>query len=714
MYLLKLLSKGIRFLLESENLFEYYRKFFLNVFNQFDTLFGRKFFNELLMVSSIRSLVVMARYIYYVDIKKSMAIYQGEDKYIGDLTIPHNLQGLENFVISPRILILIKPLAVLGKVNPNSNVCGILNPSSKILVIGPRSEDDLLCLIGHGFEIENIRGLDLISYSPWVDIGDMHSMPYEDNSWNAVILGWVLNYSNDPKKVANEVIRVAKTGCLVAIGVEYNPLSNEQLKEIYGYVPGGSRSNSVDEILGYFGEYVDEIYYRHDIKSVVGYDKPTELAVIFSISQKNWQSNHQSNDVEIKNSSQTKKDDQIKLLNNEEEDNTDYEEYCLKLLNISLKLDNIEKSDLSETEKKLSKKTYFEEIFAEILRDWVVNEEIQILVNQEQFLSILDVFNRGYEHFLQNYQTPPESFQAMRLLYFLTDGAFNNFWVSLYSLFHLPYDLNTAKEFLMPCSKSKSESIAKEIQEQGYYVFEDKVPSDICDRLLDFAHSIPCNINIHNPVQAEYEIYQIDQPKATTYHIEELQLIENSIVQNLISDRFILEVSQSYCACPVTNANISMWWSINFLDGQASSQDAQLYHWDADQIKFLKFFIYLTDVDSNNGPHCYVKGSNTTKPTALLRDGRFLDEEIETYYEKDQIVEITGSRGTIIAADTSGFHKGKPLVFGHRLILQVTMATCLFGASHNSVHLKTTQVTPNLMEAYQKFPEIYQRFNINS
>ncbi|MBD2691078.1 GSCFA domain-containing protein [Anabaena catenula] len=389
------------------------------------------------------------------------------------------------------------------------------------------------------------------------------------------------------------------------------------------------------------------------------------------------------------------------------------EEYYLKLMDVSFTLSQIDESDLAETEKKLNKQSYFQEIFAEIVRDWAVNEEIQILVNHEQFLSILDVFNQGYEYFLKNSQTPPESFQAMRLLYFLTDGAFNNFWVSLYGLFHLPYDLNTAKEFLMPCSKSKSETIAKEIQDQGYYVFEDKVPSDICERLLDFAYSTPCNINIHDPSQAQYEIYQIEQPKATTYHIEERQLIENPIIQDLISDRFILEVAQSYCGCSVTNANVSMWWSTNFSNSQPSSLDAQLYHWDGDQIKFLKFFIYLTDVDTNNGPHCYVKGSHTTKPTALLRDGRFLDEEIEKYYDQDQIIEIAGSRGTIIAADTRGFHKGKPVQSGHRLILQVTMATCLFGALYNSINLKTMQVTPSLMAAYQDFPDIYQRFHIN-
>ncbi|MDJ0795540.1 MAG: GSCFA domain-containing protein [Calothrix sp. MO_167.B12] len=395
-------------------------------------------------------------------------------------------------------------------------------------------------------------------------------------------------------------------------------------------------------------------------------------------------------------------------------DNTQQlEEYYLKLMDVSFTLSQIDESELDEIDKKLKKHNYFQEIFADTVKDWALNEEIPILVDKEQFLRIVDVFNQGYEHFLKTAQTPPESYQAMRLLYFLTNGAFNNFWISLYSSFYSLYDLKAVKEFLMPCSQSRAESIAQEIQEQGYYIFEDKVPNDICDRLLDFAYSIPCNINIHNPSQPEYELYQIDNPKATTYRIEEQKLIENPIIQDLISDRFILEVAQSYFGCCVTNRNTSMWWSTNLLNGEASSRDAQLYHWDGDPIKILNFFIYLTDVDTNNGPHCFVKGSHLTKPTDLLRDGRFLDEEIEQYYAQDQIIEITGSRGTIIAADTRGFHKGKPVQSGHRLMLQVTMATCLFGAPYNLIRLPEKQ-TDNMEYAIENFPDIYKRFFVSN
>ena len=104
-----------------------------------------------------------------------------------------------------------------------------------------------------------------------------------------------------------------------------------------------------------------------------------------------------------------------------------------------------------------------------------------------------------------------------------------------------------------------------------------------------------------------------------------------------------------------------------------------------DRFRFVKFFVYLTDVDTNNGPHCYVRGSHLRKPRVLLRDERILDDEIASHYKPENMVELTGPTGTILAVDTRGFHKGKPLVERDRLILQIQFADSLFGQNYGAV-----------------------------
>jgi hypothetical protein len=104
-------------------------------------------------------------------------------------------------------------------------------------------------------------------------------------------------------------------------------------------------------------------------------------------------------------------------------------------------------------------------------------------------------------------------------------------------------------------------------------------------------------------------------------------------------------------------------------------------------MKFLKFLFYLTDVGPENGPHTYVSGSHKRKPAALLKDGRISDEEILRQYAKEQVVEITGPRGMIIAEDTRGLHKGKAPLSGDRLMLQIEFANSLFGTTYEEIEL---------------------------
>ena len=133
-------------------------------------------------------------------------------------TIAHNRQETERglFGSAHRTQRLLGPLSALDPVYGHAD-------KLKALSIGPRTEMELLHLIGLGFKEENIRGLDLISSSPWIDVGDMHALPYPDQSFDVVISGWALAYSSTPGKAIKEMVRVCKRGGLLAMGATYDP-----------------------------------------------------------------------------------------------------------------------------------------------------------------------------------------------------------------------------------------------------------------------------------------------------------------------------------------------------------------------------------------------------------------------------------------------------------------------------------------------------------
>lgn len=147
-------------------------------------------------------------------------------------------------------------------------------PWSKFLMIGPRTENEILLLKGLGYN--DVTGLDLISYSPWVRLGDMHRMPFEDNSFDVVICGWTLGYSQTPRVVATEMVRVAKPGASIAIGMEHVPervirAGHQDSAEqntggdlVWTEVVRG-RINTVADIVTLFPpETVDSIIFNHD------------------------------------------------------------------------------------------------------------------------------------------------------------------------------------------------------------------------------------------------------------------------------------------------------------------------------------------------------------------------------------------------------------------------------------------------------------------
>ena len=103
-----------------------------------------------------------------------------------------------------------------------------------------------------------------------------------------------------------------------------------------------------------------------------------------------------------------------------------------------------------------------------------------------------------------------------------------------------------------------------------------------------------------------------------------------------------------------------------------------MFHHDLDRLKFIKFFIYITDVDLDTGPHVYVRKSNLKSPAYILKDGRYSDELISENAGED-VISICGPKGSIIAVDTRGLHKGMEVNTSERLLFQLEFSNSLFG-----------------------------------
>ena len=151
-------------------------------------------------------------------------------------------------------------------------------------------------------------------------------------------------------------------------------------------------------------------------------------------------------------------------------------------------------------------------------------------------------------------------------------------------------------------------------------------------------------------------------------------------VGSIIESSLLQELAGAYLGCVPIFAGLHAWWSLP--DPEASEEDlnwsAQQFHFDYDWPAFVKFFIYLTDVDEESGPFTFVIGTHERKRE--WRDGRLDEAYVQATYG-DRVKEIMGSAGDMIIADTAGYHKGKRVTKGRRLILQMEFAVSRLGAS---------------------------------
>ncbi|MGH9947778.1 MAG: phytanoyl-CoA dioxygenase family protein [Pyrinomonadaceae bacterium] len=129
-----------------------------------------------------------------------------------------------------------------------------------------------------------------------------------------------------------------------------------------------------------------------------------------------------------------------------------------------------------------------------------------------------------------------------------------------------------------------------------------------------------------------------------------------------------------------------------------AARESQLWHFDREDNYILKMFLYLDDVDEGAGPISYAPGthrkgsSRAIKPEYFIEGGvrRTTDEQMNAVFPKDRWVTGVGKKGTIVFADTRGFHKGGEARTKDRL-----MYTCMF-TSPASQSKRLITFPPNL------------------
>jgi hypothetical protein len=241
------------------------------------------------------------------------------------------------------------------------------------------------------------------------------------------------------------------------------------------------------------------------------------------------------------------------------------------------------------------------------------------------------------------------------------------------------------------------------IRKNGFYVFNQIVDASLVTAIRQYAEQAPCQARGFETPQGTYPR---SAPVAGRYDFDEEVSLRCPEVQEFVSDPGMALVAQKYLEQPVMMDEVAFWWTTT-QRSEMANLNAQLFHQDRDRLSFLKFFIYLTDVTPETGPHVYLAGSHRDIPKSLRGDGRKDDDAVRAAGLWGNVSEISGPAGSLMAVDTIGLHKGKTPVAGDRLALEIEFATSLFGAHYERPALAPTTL---MRDRFSQMPWVLQRY----
>lgn len=140
----------------------------------------------------------------------------------------------------------------------------------------------------------------------------------------------------------------------------------------------------------------------------------------------------------------------------------------------------------------------------------------------------------------------------------------------------------------------------------------------------------------------------------------------------------LLSIANAYFGMLVKLRYYNLWYTFAT---SMSARESQLWHFDREDNYILKVFLYFKDVDEGTGPFIYAPGTHRKgrlwgrQPEYSLEKNvrRSTDKQMAAVLPEQKWIKAVGKKGTIVFADTRGYHKGGEARTGDRF-----MYTCMY------------------------------------
>lgn len=228
-------------------------------------------------------------------------------------------------------------------------------------------------------------------------------------------------------------------------------------------------------------------------------------------------------------------------------------------------------------------------------------------------------------------------------------------------------------------------SVAADLRKIGYGKLESTLTGDQIGDVHAYLED-KLVVAAHNPAYAEGPAQTREQLQGHPAHAYRYaDVIHTPHLLELALDPTILGIVGDYLGCLPLITEMNLLWT----NPSGKPECGQSFHRDQNDFRWVTMFVYLTDVDADSGPHCFVRGTHRHDSFVELLKEKLVDpvncevaeavginlsdlpksaytidyHRLNPFYIVafgDRRDFITGPAGTIVLEDTRGLHYGVP------------------------------------------------------
>lgn len=199
---------------------------------------------------------------------------------------------------------------------------------------------------------------------------------------------------------------------------------------------------------------------------------------------------------------------------------------------------------------------------------------------------------------------------------------------------------------------------------RGFRAADDLYDHDLLDELVARGIAVRRFGDLFTDTTALEELRQIAERREQARAAQSKDFLERLMPETVAVESAYVRLALEPRPIALANAYIGMRSYLRGLElwrnlpTDEPPKLSQLWHRDWDDRINLKYFLYLSEVTEHHGPFSFAPGTHPRGPRALDVRDRLTDEEMAERIPREEWIVCTGEPGTVVIADTCGYHKG--------------------------------------------------------